>query len=80
MSAQNAKNRNLDAEFVRRVIREATARCVVANAMGGVPLQEVVDGRQIPDGWKLDPYTMYYLPPDISAPNRKLLPICWPKA
>lgn len=80
MSAR-AKNRNLDAEFVRRVVRAARARCVIADAVGGIPLQEIEDGRQtIPDGWKLDPDTMYYLPPDISAVSGELLPICWPKA
>ena len=57
----------LDEQFVRSKIDDLFKRCRLARAAGGIALEEVMDGKKdVPEGWWLDFYTSYYLPPNFA--------------
>jgi hypothetical protein len=56
----------LTADDVRRAMAAMNDRCHSVRAAGGIPLYLVVDAlRTVPVGWVLDPYTDYFVPPNL---------------
>lgn len=47
---------------VREILESLFDRCARARAMGGIALQDAENGMTVPDGWKLDWQTDYYVP------------------
>lgn len=54
----------LTAELIERTISDHFRKCEIAISIG-LPLYAAVDGKPIPEGWKLDYETLYYLPPNV---------------
>ena len=40
-------------------------KCTEARAAGGIHVIRICDTVPIPEGWVLDPFTQYYLPPNV---------------
>lgn len=56
----------LTREFFQETINGFFRMSEAARNAGGIPLVAVVDGRQdVPEGWVLEPRTLYYLPPNV---------------
>jgi len=55
-----------DEAFVRKTIEGFFRRSQAIQAAGGIPLQEVIDGvKTVPEGWRLDQETDFYIPPNL---------------
>lgn len=53
-------------EMIENTIRRAFRRSEAAQAAGGIGEQDRYNGAVIPEGWKLDYETEYWLPPNVS--------------
>lgn len=55
-----------DQKFVREVLSNIAAQGLMARAAGGIGLDEVMCGRDVPPGYRLDPYSLSYIPAGIN--------------
>ncbi len=56
---------NLTTEMIQSVWGEMLRRIETIKAAGGVAMWEVAEGKPIPDGYVLDRYTEYFVPPNL---------------
>lgn len=50
----------------RELIAFVEKRSAIAEAAGGIPVEDVEDGVcEVPEGWWFDALSWYYLPPDF---------------
>ena len=54
-------------EMIDDWLDHARRRGEIITAVGGIALVDVVDQKaEVPEGWKLDPMTDFYIPPDVT--------------
>lgn len=51
---------------VEQILSRFFRRGEAAIAAGGIAHKDVVEGVEVPDGWKLDYELAYWLPPNVS--------------
>ena len=52
-------------EEIEQVILNFFVRCRSAENAGGITLRDAVNGTEIPEDWKLDPDTNFYIPQNV---------------
>jgi hypothetical protein len=58
---------DLTPELVAEIWTELQRRVEAIKAVGGISVLEVMEGRKVPKGWKLDVVADYFVPPDFVA-------------
>lgn len=58
---------NLTAELVAEIWLELQRRVEAIKAVGGISVLEVMEGRKVPKGWKLDVIADYFVPADFTC-------------
>lgn len=48
-----------------RAIASLFRKCEAARTVGGISARDALEGKPVPDGWRLDYQTQYYLPPNV---------------
>lgn len=56
---------DLTPELVAGIWLELQRRVEAIRAVGGISVMEVLEGRKVPKGWKLDVVADYFVPPDF---------------
>jgi hypothetical protein len=53
-------------EMIAEILADRMRRVAAIKAIGGISLFEVIgEGHTVPEGWVLDPATVYYVPADF---------------
>lgn len=56
----------LTAELIAEIWLELQRHVEAIKAVGGISVVEVLEGRKVPKGWKLDVVADYFVPPDFT--------------
>lgn len=51
---------------IEKDVRTVVDLCAQARRLGGISGFDAVDGTPVPEGWKLDPVALYWLPPNAA--------------
>lgn len=56
---------DLTPKLVASIWLELQRRVEAIRMVGGISVKEVLEGRKVPKGWKLDRVADYFVPPDF---------------
>lgn len=58
---------DLTPELVAQIWLELQRHAEAIKAVGGISVKDVLEGRKVPKGWKLDVVADYFVPPDFTV-------------